>query len=73
MKKEFQNPVHYNGNWTTLEYIEHHNLGFAAGNVIKYVTRYEKKDGLKDLLKARDYLDRCIKTESEKNIVDNKE
>lgn len=33
---------------------------FAAGNVIKYVTRYGAKDGLKDLEKARWYLDRLI-------------
>lgn len=33
---------------------------FAAGNVIKYVGRYRSKDGLKDLEKARWYLDRLI-------------
>lgn len=33
---------------------------FFAGNVIKYVARYKKKDGLKDLLKARTYLNWLI-------------
>lgn len=33
---------------------------FAAGNVIKYVGRYDKKGGLEDLRKCRWYLDRLI-------------
>ena len=33
---------------------------FAAGNVIKYVGRYDKKNGLDDLRKARWYIDRLI-------------
>ena len=33
---------------------------FAAGNVIKYVGRYDKKNGLDDLRKCRWYLDRLI-------------
>lgn len=33
---------------------------FAAANVVKYVGRYEMKDGLGDLRKARWYLDRLI-------------
>ncbi len=33
---------------------------FCAGNVIKYVSRYKKKNGLEDLKKARWYLDRLI-------------
>ena len=34
--------------------------GFAKGNVIKYVWRYEDKNGLEDLKKARWYLDLLI-------------
>jgi hypothetical protein len=33
---------------------------FAAANVIKYVARYPKKNGLDDLLKARTYLNWLI-------------
>lgn len=33
----------------------------AAGNVIKYITRFPRKGGLKDLYKARWYLDRLIR------------
>ena len=31
--------------------------GYLRGNVIKYLSRYPKKDGLKDLKKANVYLD----------------
>lgn len=34
--------------------------GFLKGNILKYVTRYESKDGTKDLLKAQEYLKRLI-------------
>lgn len=34
--------------------------GFCVGNVIKYVLRYRRKNGLEDLKKARWYLDKVI-------------
>lgn len=34
--------------------------GFAVGNIIKYVVRFRKKDGLADLKKARTYLNWLI-------------
>lgn len=37
------------------------NKSFMVGNVIKYVWRYEQKNGLEDLHKARFYLDEMIK------------
>ena len=37
-----------------------HYVGFAAGNVIEYVIRYEEKGGVVDLEKTRWYLDRLI-------------
>ena len=30
-------------------------VGFLKGNIIKYVSRFEKKDGIKDLEKAKVY------------------
>lgn len=42
--------------WMTPEEFE----GFLRGNVIKYIARYHDKDGLKDILKARHYLDKLI-------------
>jgi hypothetical protein len=35
-------------------------IGFAEGNVIKYVCRYAKKNGVEDLKKARHYIDLLI-------------
>ena len=35
-------------------------LGYFSGNVVKYVARHTKKDGVDDLLKARHYLDKLI-------------
>ncbi|MCH5463215.1 DUF3310 domain-containing protein [Lactobacillus sp. LC28-10] len=34
--------------------------GFYKGNVIKYLTRYQDKNGIEDLEKAETYLDRLI-------------
>lgn len=42
-------------------------IPFCRGNIIKYVARYDKKGGIKDLLKARQYLDWLIELE-EKNV-----
>lgn len=42
------------------EYIVKNKLNFVEGNIVKYVTRYKKKNGLEDLYKARHYLDILI-------------
>lgn len=34
--------------------------GFLKGNVLKYVTRYEEKNEIDDLLKANEYLRRLV-------------
>lgn len=34
--------------------------GYLAGNVIKYITRYRMKNGLEDLQKAKQYLDKLV-------------
>ncbi len=44
-------------------YIEANGLGFHAGNVIKYVSRYKHKNGLDDLRKAKWYIERLIQIE----------
>jgi Holliday junction resolvase-like predicted endonuclease len=43
-----------------VEYIVANNLGFCEGNVVKYITRWQKKGGEADLLKARHYIDLLI-------------
>jgi hypothetical protein len=46
-----------------VEFIHANNMGFCAGNVVKYVTRYKDKDGLQDLHKAAHYLELLIELE----------
>jgi hypothetical protein len=46
-----------------VEFIQKNGLGFCEGNVIKYVCRHKKKNGLQDLLKARHYIDLLIELE----------
>lgn len=41
--------------------------GFYRLNIFKYVTRYDKKNGIEDLQKANDYLQRLIVLEEERN------
>jgi hypothetical protein len=49
-----------------VEFIMANGLGFCVGNVIKYVCRYDAKNGLEDLRKARSYLDKLIEQEGAK-------
>ena len=56
-------PPHYGGDnpYETIKVIEAWELGFHLGNVVKYVSRADKKGTrLEDLKKARWYLDREI-------------
>lgn len=60
-KDNVNHPSHYNaGNIEVIDAIEDWKLNFHAGNVVKYVARYEHKNGIEDLKKARWYLDRLI-------------
>ncbi len=43
-----------------ITFIVANNLSYNQGNVIKYVCRYKNKDGLKDLQKAKVYIDYLI-------------
>ena len=39
-------------------------VGFYKGNIIKYLTRFEQKNGIEDLIKAQTYLNRLIEFET---------
>jgi Protein of unknwon function (DUF3310) len=43
-----------------IAYIFANGLGFAEGNVVKYVTRWRVKNGIEDLKKAQHYLELLI-------------
>ena len=44
-------------------YIVANGIGFLAGNVIKYVTRYRSKNGAEDIRKAIHYLEMILEFE----------
>ena len=46
-----------------ISFCQANNLDFMQGNVIKYITRYRKKNGLEDLRKAVEYINRILATE----------
>ena len=61
--KEITDPVHYHFEIEPFDYIHDNDMGFAEGNVIKYITRWRYKDGIKDLYKAKKYIEMLISKE----------
>ena len=62
-------PNHYgNSGIDVIDFCQANNLDFMQGNVIKYVFRYKNKNGLEDLEKAKEYIDRMIE-----NLLDGEE
>ena len=61
-KEQVEHPTHYNhGNKIEVwDYIWDHDLDFLEGNIVKYVSRWKHKNGLQDLEKAKQYLDKLI-------------
>ena len=55
-----EHPDHYNQGIEMWDYAMSHNLDFMEGNVVKYVTRWRHKNGIEDLLNAKQYLDKLI-------------
>lgn len=48
---------------TPIEFIQANKLGFEVGNCIKYLCRYKRKDGRKDLEKAKHYIELLMESE----------
>jgi len=69
--EDVKNQPHYtNVGMEPKVYIMANQMGFAEGNVIKYVSRYKLKGTpVKDLMKARDYIDWLIE-EARKSSAD---
>lgn len=58
-----EHPAHYNkGKIEVIDFIEDQQMDFNEGNVVKYVSRWREKNGVEDLMKARFYLDRLIRS-----------
>lgn len=47
------------------DFIISNELGYLEGNVIKYVSRYKKKNGMQDLQKAKHYLEKLMEVVGE--------
>lgn len=58
-----KHPDHYNKGIEAWDYIASHNLNFFEGNIVKYITRWRHKDGIKDLYKVREYINEMIEQE----------
>ena len=52
---------HYQLPIQPIDFITKNKLGFIEGNIIKYVVRHDKKNGLEDLEKAKHYLEMLMK------------
>ena len=59
-----KHPKHYTQGIEMWDYAYSQNLNFFEGNIIKYVTRWQHKNGIEDLYKAKQYLDRLIEHET---------
>lgn len=55
--------THYKQPIQPWDYIHGNNMGYLAGNIVKYVSRYQSKNGLEDLYKAQHYLEKLIEEE----------
>ena len=67
MADNIKEPAHYIANKIEpIDFIIENNFNLCEGNVIKYISRYKRKNGIEDLKKARQYIDFLIKKEVEK-------
>jgi hypothetical protein len=64
-KEQVEHPKHYNKGIEMWDYAISHDLNFLEGNVVKYITRWRHKNGIQDLLKAKEYLDKLIEANKE--------
>ena len=64
-KSQATNPQHYNSKkeYDVYSFAHHNNLNGLQMNIVKYVTRYSKKNGKEDLEKAMETLKRLIELE----------
>lgn len=73
----YKNPAHYkHGKYDLISHLadiltEEETRGFLKGNIFKYVDRYQDKNGIEDLEKAREYTHRLEEFEKKVNYEDN--
>ena len=57
-------PQHYKSNNDVIQFCLDNELTFCEANVVKYVVRWKKKNGVEDLRKAIEYINRLIAFEA---------
>ena len=63
-KKDNIKPDHYGDSGIdVISFCQANKFDFMQGNVIKFITRYRKKNGLEDLRKAVEYINRILEAE----------
>jgi len=68
--KNVEHPAHYGGEdnpYEAIKVIEAYSMDFVEGNILKYLLRYKKKNGLECLKKAQWYLNRLIEKQENLN------
>lgn len=64
MADNIKEPQHYTANKIEpIDFIIQNKFDFCEGNVIKYISRWRKKNGVEDLKKAKQYIDFLIEKE----------
>jgi len=63
LSKQVEGNHYRQGSIQPIEYIMANSLPFSEGNIVKYVTRWRNKGGIKDLEKAKHYLEFLIAEE----------
>ena len=67
MTDNIKEPKHYTQyKIEPIDFIISNNLDFCTGNIIKYVLRYNLKNGVEYLKKAKQYIDFLIEKKVEK-------
>lgn len=66
-RDKVKHPNHYNKGIEVWDYTDSWNMDFLEGNIIKYVTRYKHKNGVEDLKKAKQYIERLIEREEKEH------
>ena len=67
VRDKVNHPKHYNEGIEVWDYTDSWGMDFLEGNIIKYITRYKHKNGIEDLKKAKQYIERLIEREENKN------
>lgn len=57
---------HYKSPMECWDYILANDLGYLEGTAIKYITRWKKKNGVEDILKAIHFLEKLVEVEKNK-------